>query len=57
MQLKTLIDSLIFIVIIGLIAFLIINFITDFRTTLLVVLALTAAGWVKAHFFKGHADR
>ncbi|NLR10127.1 MULTISPECIES: hypothetical protein [Lactobacillaceae] len=57
MNVKAIIDSLIFIVIIGLLVFLIINFITDFRTTLLVVFALLAAAYVKHHFFKRHADR
>lgn len=57
MSLRTIINSLIFIVILALIAFLVFNFITDFRTTLFVVIVLVAAIYAKAHFFKRHVER
>jgi len=57
MKTRIIVESLTLLVVVGLIAFLIFRFVTDFKTTLLVVLALAAAGFIKSHFFKRDSSR
>jgi len=57
MKTRIIVESLTLLVVVGLIAFLIFRFVTDFKTTLLVVLALAAAGFIKSHFFKKDSSR
>jgi len=52
MKTRIIVESLTLLVIVSLFVFLIFRFITDFKTTLLVVLALATAGFIKNHFFK-----
>ncbi|MFD1548731.1 hypothetical protein [Levilactobacillus fuyuanensis] len=57
MKTRIIVESLTLLVVVGLIAFLIFRFVTDFKTTLLVILALAVAGFIKNHFFKKDASR
>ncbi|NLR11662.1 hypothetical protein HEQ45_04405 [Lactobacillus sp. ZJLC29-4] len=49
---RTMVASIVSLSFGGLLAWLIIRLITDFQTTLLVVLALVIAGFIKTHFIK-----
>ncbi|WP_407889829.1 hypothetical protein [Levilactobacillus sp. N40-8-2] len=57
MNTRILVESVTLLIIVGLIALLIFRFVTDFKTTLLVVLALVTAGFIKSHFFKKDETR
>jgi len=57
MKTRIIVESLTLLVIVSLFAFLIFRFVTDFKTTLLVVLALATVGFIKSHFFKKNASR
>jgi len=52
MKTRIIVESLTLLVIVSLFVFLIFRFVTDFKTTLLVVLALATVGFIKSHFFK-----
>lgn len=57
MKTRIIVESLTLLVVVSLIAFLIFRFVTAFKTTLLVVLALAVAGFIKKHFFKRDSSR
>ncbi|KRL93448.1 hypothetical protein ACUIJQ_02520 [Levilactobacillus hammesii] len=52
MNSRIVIESLVLLIIFSLLVFLIFSLITDFRTTLLLILLLTTVGFIKTHFFK-----
>lgn len=52
MNSRIVIESLVSLIIFSLLVFLTFSLITDFRTTLLLILLLTTVGFIKTHFFK-----